>query len=97
VRSEKDGEKRLDIKVTGRVQGIGYRHFAVRSAREFKIKGFVRNMPDGSVQVVAIGAEDNLAQFTDRLRKGPAFSFVRDLQIEELTNTKEYEDFHVEY
>jgi acylphosphatase len=89
--------KQLNIRITGRVQGIGYRHFAVRSAREFDIRGSVRNMPDGSVQVIALGEEDNLAGFIEKLRKGPTFSLVRDLQIEELATTKDYEDFHVEY
>jgi acylphosphatase len=57
--------------VTGRVQGVGYRFFAERAARELGVRGWVRNLPDGRVEAVAEGDDDALALFLERLRQGP--------------------------
>ena len=60
----------------GRVQGVGYRYFVSREAESLDIAGFVRNLPDGTVEVVAEATEEALATFEERLREGPAFAAV---------------------
>ena len=70
--------------VTGRVQGVGYRFFAERAAREFGILGSVRNLPDGSVEAVAQGEEAAIARFFERLRRGPLGSRVDRVSEEDL-------------
>ena len=62
--------------VSGRVQGVGYRWFAVRAAQELGLSGWVRNLPDGRVEALAEGNEDQLERFVERLRKGPIASKV---------------------
>jgi len=62
--------------VHGRVQGVGYRYFVMRAAASLRVTGFARNMPGGSVEVVAEGSEDSLAELEARLREGPAFADV---------------------
>ena len=62
--------------VTGRVQGVGFRYFAERVARECGLNGWVRTLPDGSVETLAEGAEDSVARFLERLRQGPRASRV---------------------
>ncbi|MEX2600976.1 MAG: acylphosphatase [Balneolaceae bacterium] len=62
---------RRHIFITGRVQGVGFRHFARLTARELGIKGWVRNRKDGRVEAVAEGDPENLEQFLARLREGP--------------------------
>jgi acylphosphatase len=62
--------------VEGRVQGVGYRYFAMKEAESLGVSGFARNLPDGRVEVVAEGAEDVLATFEARLREGPGFARV---------------------
>ena len=62
--------------VSGRVQGVGYRYFAMRTAESLGIKGFVRNLVDGRVEVVCEGPEAVLAEFEQQLRQGPAFASV---------------------
>jgi acylphosphatase len=62
--------------VSGRVQGVGFRYFALREAESLGLVGFVRNLPDGSVEVVAEGDEPPLARFEERLREGPGFARV---------------------
>jgi len=62
--------------VTGRVQGVGYRYFVLREAERLGVAGFARNLPDGSVEVVAEGTEEVLGQLEARLRAGPSFASV---------------------
>lgn len=62
--------------VQGRVQGVGYRYFVQREADVLGLTGFVRNLPDGNVEVVAEGGEPALAQLEARLREGPSFARV---------------------
>lgn len=69
--------------VTGRVQGVGYRFFAERTARELGVRGWVRNLPDGSVETVAEGEEGAILRFFERLREGPRGAQVEALAEEE--------------
>jgi acylphosphatase len=55
--------KRIVVSVQGRVQGVGYRYFVNDYAQQNPVTGYVRNMPDGSVEVVAEGTEKFLVQF----------------------------------
>ena len=57
--------------IEGRVQGVGYRHWAARTAQKFELTGLVRNLPGGSVEVEAQGEEEPLDLFEELLRKGP--------------------------
>ena len=66
--------------VSGRVQGVGYRYFAMRTAESLGIKGFVRNLVDGRVEVVCEGPEAVLAEFEQQLRQGPAFASVSSVE-----------------
>ncbi len=62
--------------VSGRVQGVGYRYFVLRAARAVGVCGFVRNLPDGRVEVVAEGREPALRDLEQQLWEGPAFATV---------------------
>ena len=66
--------------VRGRVQGVGYRYFAVREADALGVRGFCKNLPDGSVEVVAEGTEQALRDLEGRLREGPSFAHVEDVE-----------------
>ena len=65
--------------VHGRVQGVGYRYYALRAAEQLGVAGFARNLPDGSVEVVAEAPDAALEAFEERLRSGPSFAQVTDL------------------
>jgi acylphosphatase len=65
--------------VQGRVQGVGYRYFARRQAEALGVTGYARNRPDGTVEVVAEGAQRALDDFESRLRAGPDFASVSGL------------------
>jgi len=68
--------------VSGRVQGVGYRYFVLRQADVLGVSGFARNRADGAVEVVAEGTEAVLADFESRLREGPAFAEVANVERE---------------
>jgi len=66
--------------VSGRVQGVGYRYFALHAAEELKLAGFARNQPGGTVEVVAEGGDADLDALEARLREGPSFSSVESVE-----------------
>jgi acylphosphatase len=66
--------------IAGRVQGVGYRYFVRQKAESLKISGFARNLPGGSVEVVAEGDDEGLARFEDLLRQGPDFASVSTVE-----------------
>ncbi|HLY31479.1 MAG TPA: acylphosphatase [Ktedonobacterales bacterium] len=72
---------RLNARVRGRVQGVGYRFFAQRHASAQGVRGYVRNLPDGSVEVVAEGPRPALERFLDALQVGPHGTGVSDVVV----------------
>lgn len=67
--------------VRGRVQGVGYRYFALRRARALGVCGFVRNLADGSVEARVEGAQEALDAFVLGLREGPSFGKVDAVDV----------------
>ena len=79
---ERTGVPAYRYLVEGRVQGVGYRYFVLRQADGLGVRGFARNRADGSVEVVAEGPDEALADFEARLRQGPAFAEVTSVERE---------------
>jgi acylphosphatase len=79
--------------ISGRVQGVGFRYFAERAAREAVVTGWVRNLADGSVEVHANGNPAQMELFESKLRVGPPRSEIRGFESSEaaLTQTKSFE------
>ena len=59
------------MEVSGRVQGVGFRWFVVDEARRLQLSGWVRNRPDGNVEIAAAGNPDALAQLESAVTSGP--------------------------
>jgi acylphosphatase len=70
-------------RVRGRVQGVGFRWFVERAARELGLTGYVKNLDDGRVEVYAVGPPGKLAELENRLWKGPAYSDVRGVDAQD--------------
>lgn len=68
--------KRLRAIIHGRVQGVGFRFFACQEAKDLGLTGYVRNLPDGTVEVVAEGEESALQRFLELLKEGPRLAHV---------------------
>ncbi|MGM0666955.1 MAG: acylphosphatase, partial [Bacteroidota bacterium] len=91
------GEKtHYSIRVKGRVQGVGYRYSAVREARKHDIKGFVKNLPDGSVAIEAEGLQEQLDTFLLWCRKGPGTGYVESVDFYQLPPAG-FKEFRIEY
>jgi acylphosphatase len=71
---------RLLVVVRGRVQGVGFRYFVLKRARERGLKGQVRNRPDGAVEAEAEGARQALESWLEQLRLGPTGARVEGIR-----------------
>lgn len=80
--------------IKGRVQGVGFRYFVYSKAKTFDIKGYVENMDDGSVKVIAEGEENKLSAFEGYLYEGSNFSKIDSIEFNELP-VQGYKSFEV--
>jgi acylphosphatase len=82
--------------VDGRVQGVGFRYWTLRAARQLGLSGRVRNLPDGKVEVEASGGPESLAAFRALLRQGPTGARVDSLSEEELATAAGWDGFEID-
>jgi acylphosphatase len=80
--------------ISGEVQGVGYRYFAQRAARDAGVRGWARNLDDGRVEVLAIGTLRQLDDFEGELRVGPPHASVRGVEAEDAAEVR-VEGFHI--
>lgn len=73
-------DESVGFRLRGRVQGVGFRWWTSRLARELGLAGTVRNLPDGSVEVFARGDPETLREFRRRLEEGPRSAAVRSIE-----------------
>lgn len=76
--------KSVSIKVYGKVQGVGFRFYTQKKARELGIQGFVKNILDGSVYVEAEGTEEKMDKFILWINDGPPWARVDDVRIQDI-------------
>lgn len=76
-------QKSLNITIYGKVQNVGFRYYTNKNARTLGIKGFVKNMPDGSVYVEAEGDADIMNTFLEFCKNGPLWSRVDKINVQE--------------
>jgi len=71
------------LRITGRVQGVGYRAWAMQMAARLGVRGWVRNRADGSVEALAIGEDDAVERMIEACRQGPFGARVGDVAVGE--------------
>ena len=82
--------------IDGDVQGVGFRYFVLRAVQSIgNIRGFVRNLRDGRVEVYAEGEESEISKLESSLRTGPRHSTVSNVQILEEPPDADYPDFRI--
>ncbi len=91
------GSKRLHAIVTGMVQGVSFRAYTQRQAVRLGLTGWVRNLPDGSVEVLAEGEADRLAELLDWLHDGPPSAEVTGVQASWEAASGEFDQFRIRY
>ena len=85
------------ILISGKVQGVGFRHFTRQNAMRLGVRGYAKNLTNGKVEVVAEGDKATLDEFVKILWKGPSASRVEDVKVEARPHSGEYTSFGVKY
>ncbi|MDP6670352.1 MAG: acylphosphatase [archaeon] len=88
---------RLKLTIRGRVQGVGFRFFTSRIANSLGLKGFVRNLGNGCVEVVAEGSREMLEKLLSKARVGPSTAEVESTDVEWTKESGEFSAFGVKY
>jgi acylphosphatase len=88
---------RLTAAVHGRVHGVGYRYFVIEEANALRLRGYVRNMPNGTVEVIAEGPRPLLERLLEALRRGPPAAYVEDVETGWGPATGTFAGFRVRY
>ncbi|UOQ93506.1 acylphosphatase [Halobacillus shinanisalinarum] len=87
---------RKQMIVHGRVQGVGFRATIEQLAKQYGLTGWVKNKPDGTVEIEAEGYENELSSFIEVVRAGPNnFAKVQALDIKDLENENSYSNFKI--
>lgn len=81
--------------ISGRVQGVGFRYFAIRAARKAGVVGTVRNVADGTVEAIAEGSQAAVAEFREALERGPSYGHVARVDEIEMQPSGRYVGFEV--
>ena len=87
-------KKSIIIKVSGKVQNVGFRFYTKKTAKNFGINGYVKNLPDGSVYIEAEAEDYIIDQFVEWCRKGPSWARVEKINIQE-NDIMNYMDFTI--
>lgn len=87
----------VEVRITGIVQGVGFRFFAERIARWLGVTGYVLNQPDGSVFVEAEGRRGDLFSFLDQLKKGPSGAVVEGFEVKWGPYRGRFPDFTIRF
>ncbi len=88
---------RFRIFVSGIVQGVGYRYFTQRTAESYGLKGWVRNLPDGRVEILVEGDEELLCYFVKDLWNGPPRARVDKIEIIKEASDEPLDGFDIRY
>jgi acylphosphatase len=86
----------MSVRYQGQVQGVGFRYTAQSIARRYEVSGFVRNCPDGQVELVVEGEKHEIAAFLDDVRERMT-RFIRDERIDTQLATGEFTRFEIRH
>jgi len=89
--------KTYQIIISGRVQGVSFRYFTLKNARQLGLKGWVKNLDDGSVEVVVQCQPEELAPFLKILERGPMLARVERVECREIATSEIYSQFTIEF
>jgi len=87
--------KSVYLIITGRVQGVGFRYFAEQKALEFNISGWVKNNPDGSIEIEATGDPENIVVYIDWMKIGPTRAIIKTFSVSEITPIRTFTNFTI--
>ena len=94
--SQSEDNLTVNMKITGKVQGVGFRYYVLRQAQELGIRGWVSNKPNGDVEALAQGDKEDLEQFIAKVKQGPSFSIVDDVILNWEDGQENYTSFEID-
>ena len=89
--------RRVHVFYSGRVQGVGFRVHAEEIAQSMDVVGWVKNLRDGRVELMAEAEEPTLKHFLDAIRQGPMKNFIIDAEVMWSPAANTFEDFSIRY
>ena len=89
--------RRVNIKIYGRVQGVFFRYNTKKVADKLNLKGWIKNKPDDSVEIIAEGKDEDIESLIRWCGKGPIGSKVEDVKIEENEFKNDFKNFSIIY
>jgi len=95
LENSKNFQKRVHLVISGDVQGVFFRHHTNKEANKLGLTGFVRNLPNGNVEVIAEGKEQNLKELIKFCKKGSEGANVDKVQIEYQEAKNEFNTFSI--
>jgi acylphosphatase len=88
-------KKAAKFLIKGTVQGVFFRQFCKDKADFFSLKGYVRNVETGEVEVYVEGEQDNIEKFYQNIKQGPPHAQIREIKIEEKKWTGDLKEFSI--
>ena len=92
-----DMKKRVHVFYSGRVQGVGFRLTAEETAQGLDIVGWVKNLRDGRVELLAEAEEETLRRFLDLIRTGPMKNFISQADVSWSSASGTFDEFEIRY
>ena len=93
--SQPENTLTVNMKITGKVQGVGFRYFVLRQAQELGINGWVSNKSNGDVEALAQGEKADFEQFIAKVKEGTTFSRVDNVNLEWMDKGEQYFGFEI--
>ena len=89
--------KTVHVIIEGRVQGVFFRDYARRQAHLLKLKGWIKNLPDGAAEVIMSGTSENIDAMIEWFHTGSPLSIVSSVQVDEVMPTEKLTKFEIRY
>ena len=86
---------KVNLTISGKVQGVGFRYFVLREAQKLGINGWVSNKSNGNVEAFAQGEKADLERFIAKVKEGPSFSRVEDVSLNWVNEADQYFGFEI--
>lgn len=88
-------KKQVHIVISGRVQGVGFRYYALHKAEELSVTGWVKNTADGKVEIEALAEPQKLITFIDWMKIGPTRAIIRIFSVSDIYPEQPYTRFTI--
>lgn len=90
-----NGKVGAHILVSGRVQGVAFRYYARNIASQLGVGGWIKNLPDGKVELLVEGSKNSVEEMVEWCKRGPRMAEVEDIEVDWLPYSGKYNEFQL--